>query len=267
MLHQGLANRTITGAGGIVGTGIRAFLRETHELVLLSRREITDLQPGETAAIGDVCDPELLRKAMVGCDGVIILAASYGLNISFEETLNVNYRATVSIMDIAAATGVKSVIFASSNHGWGFHQKASAPLPNTAPVRPDGWYGISKIWGEAVMAYYADAYGLTTSSLRIGNTDAVVFDERRTHMWMSFRDMAGLMNACLARRTGTHEAFFATVDGMEPYFDNAGVAAQGYTPEDHPKDHFAKDFNPETCDHDRIGGPYVGANMFTKAPS
>ncbi len=254
----------ITGANGGVGTGIRPYLRKNNALVLLGRRPMEELSDNETQVIGDVCDRDVMHKAMEGCDRLILLAASYDFNISFEETLDVNYRATISAMDSAVTHGVKSVVFASSNHGWGFHEKASAPLPNTAPPRPDGWYGISKIWGEAVMAYYADADGITTSSLRIGNTDTVVHDERRTHMWMSLRDMAGLTETCLSRRDGHHDAFFATVDGDAPYFDNSGVAAQGYVPRDAPQNHISPEFNPQTDAHDRIGGAYVAANMFRK---
>lgn len=254
----------ITGALGLVGTGIRPVLRKENELVLLSRRAPDHLAENEFSTIGDVADRKAVFRACEGCTGVILLAASYGVNISFEETLDANYRGTINVLDAAVEAGAKHVIFASSNHGWGFYEKKQIPVSDLAPPRPDGWYGISKIWGEAAMAYYADAYGLSTTSLRIGNTSDAVADERRTHMWMSYSDMAGLMAACLKRNDGRHQAFFATTECAQPYFDNSGVAASGFVPKDLPMNNLATDFNPRRDDHDRIGGAFVAANMFRK---
>lgn len=255
----------ITGALGLVGSGIRPVLRVQNDMVLFSRQPPDQLAENEVSVIGDVADRDAVFKACEGCSGVIHLAASHGFSISFEETLDANYRGTINVLDAAVENGVQHAIFASSNHGWGFYEKAKTPVQNAASPRPDGWYGISKIWGESVMAYYADAYGLSTTSLRIGNTSESVADERRTHMWMSYRDMAGLMETCLQRRDGTHQAFFATTDCKAPYFDSSGVTRSGFSPKDPPEQNLSSDFRPEKDRHDRIGGDFVAANFFRKS--
>lgn len=189
----------VTGAAGLVGTGIRAHLAETYDLVLFTRRMIEDLPDGCRLTFGDMTDPNSIDKAVKSCDAVLHLAAVHGLTISFEETLEVNYRGTIALMDAVVRHNVSHVVFASSNHGWGFYPISETPLAETAPPRPDGWYAINKIWAEAVMAYYADAHGLVTTSLRIGNANTHVLDERRTHMWLSYRDFAALVRTCVER--------------------------------------------------------------------
>ena len=49
----------------------------------------------------------------------------------------------------AGARGVQRVVFASSNHATGMYP-VGAPLDGTVTPRPDGIYGASKVWGEAL---------------------------------------------------------------------------------------------------------------------
>jgi len=262
-----MAKLLITGARGIVGTGLRPLLSQRHELRLSIRnhREGEDYGSHEVI-VGDICEPEVIDRAVAGCDAIIHLAASYGLSIPFEETVAVNYRGLVALMEAAVRHGVRNVIFASSNHGWGFYPRTAAPLPDTAPPRPDGWYGVSKIFGEAVMAYYGDAHGMTTTSLRIGNSDTAVPDERRRHMWISFTDLAQLVELSLARHDGGHRAVYATADCPDPFFDNASAKDMGFVPMDRPDDHLA---SPDVASQPpasgiaglAIGGGYAEANL------
>jgi uronate dehydrogenase len=227
----------ITGAKGIVGTGVRAPLAEAFRLRLAVRSAAgLNLGPHEIVE-GDISEAEMLDRAVAGCDAILHLAASYALSIPLEGTLDVNYRGLARLMDAAVRHGVRNVVFASSNHGWGFYPRAQAPLADTAPPRPDGFYGISKIFGEAVMAYYADAHGMATTSLRIGNCGPDVPDERCRHMWISFRDLAALVQLAVEREDTGHRAVFATADCATPFFDNASAKAMGFVTRDHPDDH------------------------------
>jgi len=228
----------VTGARGIVGTGLREELAQDHTLRLSMRAPSPECEGYEVVA-GDITDPAVIESAVEGVDAILHLAASHGEAITFEETLDVNYRGLVAVMDAAVRHGVGQVIYTSSNHGWGFWPRSSTPLAETAPPRPDGWYGVSKIFGEAVMAYYGDAHGLSTTSLRIGNCGSEVPDERRRHMWISFRDLARLIGKVLERRTPGHAALFATAPCEAPFFDNSGLARHGFECADHPDDHLA----------------------------
>ena len=66
------------------------------------------------------------------------------------------------------AQGVKRVVFASSNHAVGFYPREQRIGVNVT-VRPDSRYGVSKAFGEALGALYADKHGLRVTCLRIGN--------------------------------------------------------------------------------------------------
>lgn len=260
----------ITGAAGGLGQGLLDHLRPCYALRLLDMAPIGHLLPGDEAVTGDLSDPALASHSVAGCDAVLHLAAVHGLTISFEETLAANYRGVLNLMDAARSQGIRPVVFASSNHGWGFHPRGAAPLPVLAPPRPDGWYAVSKIWGEAVMALYGDAHGMVTTSLRIGNCGPDVPDERRSHMWISFRDLAALINLSLARKGPGHKAVFACADCDDPFFDTGEAKALGFRPQDHPSDHLAhadvaRQVPPKGMAGLAIGGAFAAA-AFTANP-
>lgn len=256
----------ITGAGGLVGSGVRPYLAEQFdEVVLLDRKAPAEVAGNERVVIGDLTDPALLAEAMAGVTGVFHLACVHGYSISFEETLDSNYRGLVQLLEAFVAVGGSHFVFASSHHGWGYHPRDEM-VRVSDPPRPDGWYAVSKIFGEAAVAHAADAHGFSALSLRIGNCDTAVLDERRTHMWMSFRDVAGLAMCGLGRPEPGHLAVFATADCVEPFFDNSGLRALGFSPHDRPQDHLAR---PEIATEPKapgivgltVGGDYARTNL------
>lgn len=248
----------ITGAGGIVGRGIAPYLRNRFDLVLIDRKAPDNSSPQDTWVISDIQDRAALDQALEGVDAVLHLAAVHGFSISFEETLDANYRGTISVYDAAVAAGAKHLIFASSNHGWGFRQVRQTPLSTTTPVAPDGWYGIAKMWGEAVTAYYAEAFGLHGTSLRIGHANDHVPTAREGHMWISFRDLAGLIRQVIEAPAKGHRALWATAICDAPYFDNAETLGTGWAPLDRPGS--PVDSAPAPISEDDIGGAFARAN-------
>jgi len=229
----------VTGATGSLGSALRHHLNPDHRLRLFARTAAPNPTPNETVLTGDMGDRDAVEEAVRGVDAILHLACRHGETVSFEDTLDANYRGTVFLMEAALRHGVRNVVYASSNHGWGLYPRSHAPLSDTAPPRPDGWYGISKIWTEAVLAFYGEAHGITATSLRIGNCSAEVADERRTHMWISFRDLAQLVRLSLARTDPGHRAVFATADCAAPFFDNSGAKALGFVTTDRPEDHLS----------------------------
>lgn len=256
----------ITGAAGGLGQGILDFLRPHFALRLLDIVPVSKLHPGDEEVTGDLADPDFATRAVAGCEAVLHLAAVHGLTIPFEATLNSNYRAVLNLMEAARVERIRPIAFASSNHGWGFHPRTSAPLAVTSPPRPDGWYAVSKVWGEAVMALYGDAYGMATTSLRIGNCGPDVPDERRSHMWISYRDLASLIVIALQREDPGHRALFACGECPDPFFDTSSAKELGFSPLDPAIDHLA---DPGIADQSlsdgmaglAIGGAFAAANF------
>jgi uronate dehydrogenase len=256
----------ITGAAGGLAQGLLNHLRPQFTLRLMDIVPLQTIHPQDELLTGNLADPSVAARAVEGCDAVLHLAAVHGLTIPFESTLDANYRATLALMEAAQAARLRAVVFASSNHGWGLHPRGDAPLPDHAPPRPDGWYAVSKIWGEAVMALYGDAYGMATTSLRIGNCGPDVPDERRLRMWISYRDLAGLIGLAVARQTPGHQAIFACADCPDAFFDTSGAREMGFAPQDRPENHLAHpgvaaDDPPDGIAGLAIGGPFAAANF------
>lgn len=248
----------VTGAGGAVGTGLRPYLRTRCALHLMARRPPDDASPDETWHIADITDADAVGRAMEGADAVLHLACVHGYSIGFEETLDANYRGTIAVYDAAMSARAKHLVFASSNHGWGFRKAGDTPIaPQALPV-PDGWYGISKIWGEAVTAYYAEAFQVSGTSLRIGHANTFVPTAREGRMWVSFRDLAALILLVIDKPSVGHRALWATVDGDAPFFDNGEARALGWVPQDRPGR--PQGDTPEPGPDDDIGGAFARAN-------
>ncbi|MFG6082611.1 NAD-dependent epimerase/dehydratase family protein [Paracoccus litorisediminis] len=256
----------VTGGAGILGRALAERGIKGWHLRSLALSHPPDYPAQVERNDGDICDPDALRRAVAGCDAVLHLACRYADAIGFEETLDVNYRATLDLMEASVQAGVSHVVFASSNHVQGFHPRRNAPLSEGDALRPDGWYAVSKIWGEAVMALYADARGMTTTSLRIGSSCAKVMDERQFHMWLGFDDFVELVRIAIERPGPGHVALNAVGDCEGAFFDNSRAKALGYAPRQNPRAHLADPAVPDTAPAPDIfgrslGGAFARANF------
>ncbi|MCX5580055.1 NAD-dependent epimerase/dehydratase family protein [Kaistia terrae] len=253
----------VTGAGGLVGSGIRPYLAEQFaEVVLLDRTAPTAVARNERIVVGELSDRALLAEAMVGVTGVVHLACVHGFTINFEDTIDSNYRGLVRLLEAFVAAGGSHFVYASSHHGWGYYPRDEL-VRESDPPRPDSWYAVSKIFGEAAVAHLADANGFSALSLRIGNCSPAVTDERCTHMWTSFRDVADLAARGLQRPALGHRAVFATADCTDPFFDNSGLADLGFATQDRPEDNLALPSIATEPKADGLFGLSVGGNYAT----
>src|SRR5437016_1087197 len=73
-------------------------------------------------------------------------------------------------------------------------------LTHLSPVRPQGLYGVSKVWGEALGRHYADAHGLSVICVRIGRVHAEnrPLSARDFSVWCSQRDIVRLLEHAVA---------------------------------------------------------------------
>jgi uronate dehydrogenase len=251
----------VTGAAGGVSTRVRPWLREHYHLRLLDLREASELAANETAIVGDITDRDAVRRAAEGVDGILHLACAYSLDIDFEATLDANYRAQLYLLDACREFGIGRFVFASSHHVLGQHHVDGFAGDN-APVAPDGFYALSKAFGEAACALYAHRHGIKALSIRIGNADEQVADGRRRHIWVSGRDLAQLIGIGLEHEAISHDIVYGVSRCPAPFFDNARAAALGYVPQDRADDHLSPAFVPReamppSAGPDFVGGPYV----------
>jgi hypothetical protein len=158
----------ITGAAGEIGTVLRAGLAGSYSLLrLLDVRPCANAGKGEEAVVADVTDLDAVTAATRDIDCVVHLAG-VPREGPWNQILPKNVAGTYNLFEAARRSGVKRVIFASSNHVIGFYRVGNK-VDENALVRPDSRYGVSKVFGEAVGRLYADKHGLSVACLRIGS--------------------------------------------------------------------------------------------------
>ena len=242
----------VTGAAGRIGASLRPALRgDLEELRLSDRTPIWDLEPGERFVPAELADLDAVRAAAAGADAILHLGA-VATEASFDELLGPNLVGAFNAFEAARLEGVPRVVFASSNHATGFYPSDRRIGPDE-PVRPDGLYGVTKAYGEALGRVYADRFGLEVVCLRIGTWAEQPTEPRHLATWLSPADGARLVRAALTAAVG-----FAVVYGVSAntrsYWDDAPGRRLGYVPED-DAERYAGELAGAAYPHQ--GGPYT----------
>jgi uronate dehydrogenase len=142
------------------------------------------------------------------------------------------------LFEAARRKDVTRVVFASSNHAVGFYRR-NRRIGTEAPVRPDSRYGVSKAFGEALAALYADKYGLRVLCIRIGNVTDRPADVRRLSIWVSPDDLVQLIRIGLEHPALTYEVVYGASDNARSWWDNAAAFRLGYKPTGRAEDHLS----------------------------
>ena len=183
---------------------------------------------------------------------LIHMAADPRVKATWESTLQNNIVGTRNVFEAAREVGVKRVIFASSNHVTGaydgiepdmFLHKQPDPrrISVTDSIRPDGEYGVSKAFGEALARYYASRWGISFICLRIG---VVLADDKPVGHpwfkkgWLSQRDLLQLVNKSLESNT-VFGIYYGMSNNTGGFWDiNNARLELGYEPEDDASDYW-----------------------------
>ena len=204
---------------------------------------------GHPTHVADIADLEAILPAFAGMEAVIHLAAAISVDSPWEDVLTANLIGTYNVFEAARRQGVGCVVFASSNHAVGMYEVEAAPaiyalddprqIDHTAEIRPDSLYGVSKAYGEALGRYYQENHGMRVYALRIGTcradddprhpsvadssfwlnlTTEEKFDRLRA-TWLSQRDAAELIGACLAASDVPFAIVYGISDNPRQFWD------------------------------------------------
>ncbi|HMW23786.1 MAG TPA: NAD(P)-dependent oxidoreductase [Burkholderiaceae bacterium] len=222
----------LTGAAGNLGRELRPRLKAYCETLRLSHRSDTlgAAGEGEEIAIADLADRAAVMAALEGVDAVVHMGG-VSTEQPWEDILAGNIVGMVNLYEAARAQGVKRIVFASSNHVTGFYRQDEVISP-CDPVRPDGFYGLSKCFGENLAQLYWDRHGIETVSLRIGSAYAAPKDRRMLATWMSFDDTERLIVAALTAPVVRHSVIYGLSDNATAWWDNTPARHIGYRPQD-----------------------------------
>lgn len=244
----------VTGMSGLIGGVVRRQLQHKHELSALNRSDI----PGVKTFQADISDLTAIRPAFEGQDCVVHLAAMLGMNSTDEEMLQVNVIGTYNVFMAARDAGVKRIVYASSGATISGYERiepykslveeryedapASWPIiTHETPMRPNGVYGASKIWGEALARHLTDTNDISIICLRFGHVtkeDRPVIP-RDWSMWCSRRDAGNMVELCLdAPDELTFDVFYVVSDNKWRYRDiDHAREVLGYESHDNAEDY------------------------------
>jgi uronate dehydrogenase len=226
----------LTGAAGGVGQRLRRLLPPAYpDLILSDIVTPPDLVPGERFVAADLADLAQVEAVVDGVEGIIHLGG-HSVEGPWETILQANIVGCYNLFEAARRKGVKRVVFASSNHAVGFYPR-HRHIGTDVSVRPDSRYGVSKVFGEALGALYADKHGLRVLCLRIGNVLEQPADRRRLAIWLSPEDLLQLVRIGLEHPDLRYEIFYGASLNERAWWDNARAYAYGYRPTGRAEDH------------------------------
>lgn len=251
----------LTGAGGNLGRVLRDKLGGWVDILRLSDIvELGEAKAGEEVQPCDLADFDAVMDLVSGCDGIIHLGGVSTEN-TFENILNANIVGTYNVYEAARKQGVSRILFASSNHTIGFHERETR-LDANSPMRPDSLYGVSKGYGELLARYYYDKFGIETANVRIGSCFDKPLDRRMLATWLSADDFVTLIQRVFETdRLGCPIIYGASAN-RELWWDNRFVDYLGWQPKDN-SDQFAAEayLQQQSSDSNALAIRYQGGGF------
>lgn len=221
----------LTGAAGGLGRELRPRLRQRCSLLRVS--DIAAMQaagPGEEVVEAALENRAAVDALLQGMDAVVHLGG-ISTEQPFDAVLQANIVGAYNLYEAARRHGVKRIVFASSNHVTGFYRQDEV-IDATMPIRPDGYYGLSKAFGENLARFYFDRYGIETACLRIGSSFPEPKDRRMLATWLSYDDLERLVVACLTAPVVGHSIVYGMSDNTTTWWDNTPARHLGFRPKD-----------------------------------
>lgn len=251
----------VTGAAGGIGTRLRKLLKGAYPSIRWSDiRKPDDLAPDEEFMAADLGNRTEVEKIVAGIEGVVHLGG-YSIEGPWGTILNANIVGCYNLFEAAYRAGVKRVVFASSNHAMGFYPRDQRIGVNVT-VRPDSRYGVSKAFGEALGALYADKHSLRVTCLRIGNVDDAPIDKRRLAIWLKPEDLVQLIRIGLDHPDIHFEIFYGASDNADAWWDNSNARRFGYKPQGRADEFRAQAMAAqEKLGPDPVGDRYQGGSF------
>jgi uronate dehydrogenase len=223
-------------------------------------KPLTPLSDAEEVTYGDLRDPAVVDRLLQGVDVLIHLAGT-SVERPLPEIIENNLRALHEVYEGARRHGVKRIVFASSNHAFGMYP-VTEKLSIDAPFRPDGFYGLSKAWGEDMTRMYWDKHGIEGISVRIGSTLERPTEFRHLSTWFGYEDLTQFMMCCIEAREVGYLAVWGVSNNTRSYWDNSVAERIGYRPVQNSED-YAEEILRQPNPLDPVAQQFQGGSFTT----
>ncbi len=169
----------VTGGCGFIGShAVDRLLAEGHEVTVidnLSSGNIRNLEhhkgnPKLQVHIAGIEEHAKIESLFAGIDWVFHLAALADIVPSIEKPMqyhNSNVNGTISVLEACRKHQVKRIIYSASSSCYGIPD--SFPTPETAEIRCQYPYAVTKYLGEEYCLYWEQIYKMNITCMRFFN--------------------------------------------------------------------------------------------------
>ncbi|MBF0623387.1 MAG: SDR family oxidoreductase [Magnetococcales bacterium] len=169
----------VTGGAGFIGSHLcQLLLAAGHRVRLVDdfstgrNENLRDFAPHPCLTIHriNILDRAALDPCCDGVDWVFHLAGMADIVPSIEQPeryFAVNVQGTLQVLEAAREAGVRRLVYAASSSSYGIPDQY--PTPETAPMRAQYPYALTKHMGEELVLHWAQTYHLPALSLRLFN--------------------------------------------------------------------------------------------------
>ncbi|HEY1935035.1 MAG TPA: NAD(P)-dependent oxidoreductase [Acetobacteraceae bacterium] len=222
----------LTGASGALGRVLAKSLSAAGwTLRMTDIAAFPDAVPaGASFTRADLNDGVTMLRLAEGC-GAIVHLGGVSVERPFEEVLGPNIRGLYHIYEAARRERAR-VVFASSNHSIGFHERSES-LGADTQFLPDGFYGLSKAYGELMGRLYWYKHGVESVFVRIGSAFPEPVDARMLATWLSYADLSRLVIRCvITPDVGYSVVWGASDNARMTWWRDDAREKLGWTPQD-----------------------------------
>ncbi|MDD4955591.1 MAG: SDR family oxidoreductase, partial [Candidatus Omnitrophica bacterium] len=169
----------VTGGAGFIGSHmVDRLISEGYNVTVLDnfsngrRKNLAHHKDNKNLTIieTDISDFNAIKDYFKNIDIVFHLAALADIVPSIVNPLNYyksNVTGTASVCEASRLSGVKKIIYAASSSCYGIPD--SFPTPESAEIRPQYPYALTKYLGEQIVLHWGQVYKLPVVSLRLFN--------------------------------------------------------------------------------------------------
>ena len=169
----------ITGGAGFIGSHLtELLLSHGHDVVVvdnLTSGRLENLKavvdhPRFAFMNADIRDVEVLTPTFAGVEWVFHLAGLADIVPSIEKPsqyFSTNVSGTFNVLECARKVGAKRFVYAASSSSYGIPDVY--PTPESAPIRPQYPYALTKHMGEELVLHWTQVYKMPAVSLRLFN--------------------------------------------------------------------------------------------------